>query len=962
MTFGPSAPPPSAGPKVFWKPLIGQPWITGAIVAAVVLSSFGVSATPRLLDEVSARDLEATLTEPEPEVRNVRVERLTKISGGREDVFGRVEDLGDSFLEDVTPTVRNVIEQHLYVIDTPQMILDPIPGQPGRPFDLSMRFRFQEGLNDQIAIVEGRMPQAADPIELWFGEMCPTDPEELEDFEPTEDVDCVQIEVPVYEIVASASTAEDLIMDVGDEVLLRPDPNDVLYRLNLGTENLNKRIVARLVGLISLTDPEDEFWFGDSSLHRARIVENPDFRFVDATVLTHEGNYRSAIGEMGNPDFRYTWRYFVSPDRVNIDNAAQLGFDLRQIDTDLPSASLTFDHLDLITGLPGLIDEYFAQRQQAIALLSVGVVGLIVTTSLLVSLLAGLMAMREKTALVLIRNRGSSRPQLLMTKVYQGLVLSVPASVLGYLMAAQVFPRSDDTVPLNATIALIVGVMAAVVIASAPIISSRLGTLQRAGIATPKSRSARRVVTELLIVFLGVGAVFLVRRRSQIDDRTSDAGFDVLLALTPALIGLATGVIALRLFDPLVKAARWLVARGRAFVAYLGLTQVMQSRGPARVPILVIVVAVSLSIFSTFAQNTIDEGQILTSYQTVGADYLIKTQAAGLAFTSDADLSNIDGIQVVAGAAEFPDTRADTTFSVRRVTTLAIETDLHRRILEGVSGVPGIADLKPSLDGVPLGTPENPLPVMITTAWPREDRPSLGDVFQIAIGGNRPMVETVGLIDDFPGMPTRLPLIIADLESIRETSPIPVRESLLFVRASRSAGPILTEAVLDQVSNARIDSRYDFFDSVARDPFIDWSRKALSLVQITSALFAAVTAAASAVIAAASRRRDHAYLRTLGTEIGQVRRISVVEQIPLLSMALVMGLVAGVTAGLAIGSALSLDGFTGGLVPEGRMVNWLAISATVGVIALTMTIGTVTFFLVSGRRSPSQVIRVGDEQ
>ena len=962
MTFGTSAPPPSAGPKIFWKPLVGQPWITGAIVVAVTMSAFGVSATPRLLDEVSARDLEVTLTEPEPEVRNVRVERLTKISGGRETIFERVEDLGDGFLEDVTPTVRSVIDQHLFVIDTPQMIIDPIPGEAARPFDLSMRFRFQEGLNGQIEIVEGRAPEPAEPAELWLGQMCPTDPSELEVFEPEEDVDCTLVEVPVYEIAASASTAEDLIMEIGDEVLLRPDPNDVLYRLNLGTENLSKRIVARLVGLVSLTDQEDEFWFGDSSLHRARIVESPDFRFVDATVLTHEANYRTAIGEMGNPDFRYTWRYFVSPDRVSIANAGQLGFDLRQIDTDLPSASLAFDNLDLITGLPALIDEYFEQRRQAIALLSVGVVGLIVTTSLLVSLLAGLMAMRERTALVLIRNRGSSRPQLLMTKTYQGLVLSVPTSVLGYFLASLAFPRSDDTVPLNATLALITGVMAAVVIASAPIISRRLGELQRSDTASLRSRSTRRVAVELLVIGIGIGALLLVRRRSQIDDPASDSDFDLLLAVTPALLGLAVGVISLRLFDPLAKAARWVVARGKAFVAYLGLTQVMQSRGPARVPILVIVVAVALSIFSTFAQNTIDEGQVLTSYQSVGADYLIKTQAAGLAFTSEAQLSDIGGIEVVAGAAEFPDTRADTSSSVRRVTTLAIDTDLHRRVLEGVSGVPDIPDLKPPLDGVPLGTPDNPLPVLITTAWPREDRPPVGEVFRIAIGGNRPWVETVEHIESFPGMPPRGPLIIADLSSMRETSPIPVRESLLFVKASRSAGAFLTESVVDQVSNARVDSRYEFFDSVARDPFIEWSRTALSLVQLTSALVAAVTAAASAVIAAAARRRDHAYLRTLGTELGQVRRISIVEQVPLLVVALTMGLVAGVTAGLAMGSALSLDGFTGGLVPEGQMVNWLAISATVGAIALAMTIGTVTFFLVSGRRSPSQVIRVGDEQ
>ena len=962
MTFGPSAPPPSAGPKVFWRPLIGQPWITGAIVLAVAMSAFGVSATPRLLDEVSARDLEATLTEPEPEVRNLRVERLTKISGGREEVFERIEELGDQFLEDVTPTVRDAIGRHLYVIDTPQMIIDPLPGEEARPFDLSMRFRFQEELDGEIELVEGRMPRASEPVELWLGDECPSDADELEDFEPAEDVDCILVEVPVYEVVLSASAAEDLIMDVGDEVLLRPDPNDVLYRLNLGTENLSKRIVARLVGIIGLSDLEGEFWFGDNTLHQARIVENPDFRFVDATALTHESNYRSAIGEMGNPDFRYTWRYFISPERVNIDNAAQLAFDLRQIDTDLPAASLAFDHLDLITGLPGLIDEYFSQRTQAIALLSVGVVGLIVTTSLLVSLLSGLMAMRERPSLVLVRNRGSSRPQLLMTKAYQGLVLSVPAALLGYYLAWLVFPDSGDDVPTNATVALVVGVLGAVVIASAPIIGRRLGALQRSDAGTPRSSSARRIVVEAVIVLMGIGAVLLVRRRSQIESPASDAQFDLLLAATPALLGLAVAVLALRLIDPVVRAARWLVARGRAFAAYLGLTQVMQSRGAARVPILVIVVAVTLSIFSTFAQNTIDEGQVLTSYQTVGADYLVKTQAAGLAFTASADLSDVVGIEVVAGAAEFPDTRADTSFSVRRVTTLAIDTDRHREVLDGVQGVPRIPDLKPAVAGVPLGTPENPLPILVTTAWPREDRPPLGEVFQISIGGNRPWVTPVEHIESFPGRPPRAPLIVVDLESMKETSPIPIRESLLFIRASRAAGPALLETITDQVSNARIDSRYEFFDSVARDPFIDWSRTALTLVQVTSAIFAAVTAAASAVIAAAARRRDHAYLRTLGTDLGQVQRISIIEQVPLLSIALVMGLVAGVAGGLAVGSALSLDGFTGGLVPAEQTVNWLAISVTVGVIALTMAVGTVSFFLVSGRRSPSQVIRVGDEQ
>ena len=99
--------------------------------------------------------------------------------------------------------------------------------------------------------------------------------------------------------------------------------------------------------------------------------------------------------------------------------------------------------------------------------------------------------------------------------------------------------------------------------ASWPIARRPLGQLERDD--TPVLRVApRRIVIELTVVVVAVGATLLLRQRGlSVDPDGSVASADPLLASVPVLSGLAAGILALRLYPLPIRALGWLAAGRR---------------------------------------------------------------------------------------------------------------------------------------------------------------------------------------------------------------------------------------------------------------------------------------------------------------------------------------------------------------------------------------------------------------
>ena len=310
------------------------------------------------------------------------------------------------------------------------------------PDRLFIRMRYQQGVEDQVTLVSGEMPSPQDPIVMLEGFECPEPgSEEEEEFvvDPEDEIDCEEEEVPLHQVAVTAATLAQMLAEVGDRMIITPDFTDSLYRGRVSVD-LDFRMVLEISGVIELTPLSDPFWFDDHSLHEPRIAQNPDFVFVYAAGLMSPADQGRIVRDMGLIPWNNTYRLTVDPQLID-----PLELDLLQ--ADLRGLEVTFSTFDsdphaykLSTGLTGLIDEHVAQRRLAISMLSISLAGVFAMALAMVLLLAALIEVRRRSATVLLRNRGASRRQMILSRIIQGFVVAAPGAALGYVRRHR--PRS----------------------------------------------------------------------------------------------------------------------------------------------------------------------------------------------------------------------------------------------------------------------------------------------------------------------------------------------------------------------------------------------------------------------------------------------------------------------------------------------------------------------------------------
>lgn len=942
-----------SGPSLLWRQLVAHATPAVGILVGIAFATGIVTALPRAVDSVSTEDLRAGIAAAPPERRHVVLERLTSIVGRRDEPFWLVREEGDRFLDDAGPEIQAVVTDHHYVIDSPRWEVEPLPTAPSRPFDTTVHFRWQQDLDRHRRLTGGREAAEADPVELLFGRDCPTDADEREEFQPVEDVDCRLEEVPVYEVTATETTARDLQMEIGDEVLLQPDPTDRLYNASFRPGASSVRLVMRLVGEFELDPIDDPYWFADDRLHRPRITENPDYRIIDAAVVTHDQAYNSARVLIGHPAYRYHWRYRVGADQVTPANAPALADALVAVELAEQEAASATERVEVITGLPGLIEEFVDQRRQAIAVSSIGVAGLILTAAMLIALLGVLRERQERSVHALVRGRGATRSRLLATKLVQATILGLLGAVTGFGVSLWLFPSTGHLQPLAIGAAMAAVSVIAVVTPTVPAARGAPAIADDTD-RSSRLRGRRRLVVEFFVIALAVGAVLTLRRRGAIDRRETD--IDPLLAIAPALVAAVLVIVVLRFLGPTISAVARLGRRTRGFVSFLVLRQAADDRFATRMPVLVVMVALTLSVFATTTAARMREGQEIASHQTVGADYRLATQADGLAFTAPIDLDGVPGVDGWSEAAFLTTPRVDPLGAPRVTPVLAIDAGDHVTVADPRVLSP---DAVRALSSDRSGGASDPLPVLVTRDWIGGDRPALGDAFELSIGAIRVDVEVVGVTERIPGMPGRPAELVIDLATLRRLNPNPIRPTLVFAQGAPDALDRI-EAAIPAGSNALITSRHQVLASISEDPFVRATRTTLRTVVVAAAVVALFATLAALVLLAQTRRRDHGIVRTLGAELGRVRALILFEQVPVLGVAILAGVIGGVFVGWVLGPALVLDGFTGGVDSVPGRADWRAIGLSVSTIMGSMVAAALAFARLDRRRSLDNVVRIGD--
>ena len=977
----------TVGWRVMWRQLGSNPSVVMTIFVAVLLTAIFLAATPRLFEQTSNEALRDAISRPSPQPRNIAVGRATRIGAATlDDPFARVGEAGERFATTEMPaSLSSIISDQAYLVDTAQFGVFPMPGKgdysQGRllargssnvcmlcsdylpdegPFPSFVRLRYQEHIEDRFTLVEGALPGPRDPLPMLLDPQCPEDPKEREELEESTGVDCLLQDVPVYEVAMTAETLSVLSFGLGDMVILKPDIDDPLFSA-IASDELDYQLILSVSGVIELTDPEEDYWYGDTRLHRASITENADVRIIFATGLMNADDYRRLLADLSPANWQYTWRYFLDSDLVEIATIQGLTAGLRSLEVEFHSVGSQTSGDFLVTLLPTLIDGHLAERAVTMALMSMALSGVFAIAAVLILELAGLVTMRQRIPIVLIRNRGASRGQLTLTRVYQGLLLTGPAVALGYLLAQWLIPETANLVPYRATVALLVVTTVTFVLASVPLIYRRLGSLQRERTA-PLRASRTRMVFEMLVVVIAIGSVITVRRRGQIDS-AGNSVFDPLMAAVPAMLAVAVGIVTLRIYPYLISTAAWLVSKRGGVVAFVGFRRILQQPSVARVPLVVILMAVAVAVFSAVIRTSISEGQQDSAWQQVAADYTITGRGPGSALPMAIDLTDIDSIRATAAGARYSDARALIESSSDLVEFLAIDSIAYDTVVDGTPADPELPSfmLVKAENGVGSGSLAIPV-IVSNSGWQSDRTPAPGDTFILDLGRLKPLVVVEGVRDRFPGLPIDRPFVIADITPIEMVSaPIAVNRTILYVKAPKSASTEIAATVAEQSRGARFMSRYAVLNDVANSPLAIAVDRGLAITVGISIAFAIVAAISSVSLSSAIRRRDFGYLRTLGLRSRQATGLTAIEQIPLFAVATAVGSMLGVGMVFVLQPAINLEAFTGGSVAATIPYDSVAIVALFLLLFSALAIAATIFVLVNRGDDLGRLLRVGEE-
>ena len=293
-----------------------------------------------------------------------------------------------------------------------------------------------------------------------------------------------------------------------------------------------------------------------------------------------------------------------------------------------------------------------------------------------------------------------------------------------------------------------------------------LGARAREDVVTGRPSARRLAVEGLVVVGAGVG-VYLLRRRGLGSGDTG--GFDLYLAGVPVLLGLACGILALRLYPlPLAALAR-IARRGRGLPLHLGLSRAARQPGATSLPLIVLVLALAIATFAAAMARTLAAGQDRSSWRAIGADLRVDAAPDGTLPTGLA--KKLDAIGDVAPAYVQD---AGVGRGAQETVLLALDPPAYERL---VAGTPAAVKLPKSIGELP--PIPNQVPALVSSDFPG------GGNFQSTLPG-----ESISLLatstsakDEFPGVPLGTPFAIVSLAAVKNAGGV-VAPNRIYVRGA----------------------------------------------------------------------------------------------------------------------------------------------------------------------------------
>ncbi len=913
------------------------------IMLLVLATAFLGASGPRLFARAADAGLRYEVSRATPVERNLQLGRITEIDAAPGEAMQRVEAVENDVEGTLPASVRGILSgSSISAESITWRVLDRPAERPG-----FLTFQAQGGLGDHVRMVEGRMPT---------GEVtrvpAPPPPPSSVPLPPGERAG------PLFEVALSTTTADQLGIGIGARMDLVPDTDDPL----VGAFGFPEPAAAEVVGLYEVADPNADFWVGDYGLDQPTLVPvGISVVLVYATALISPDAY-PALSELTWP-MRYTFRYFVDPERLDAGMLDQLATDLRRMEGQLASFATTPDptRTTLQTGLGLLTDRFLAEHRTTEAVLVTAAIGPAAVAFVAIGVLALMAVRRRRASTLLLRGRGGSTVQIVGSHLIEALLLTAaPAAAGAWLASAAIEARATPLSPLMAGM-VAVGTILVLVGATLPTSLSSLRLADRQA-AKPIGASPRRLAFEALAVVLAIGGVVLLRQRGLAGGSAAGqlAGVDPFLAAVPALVGIAVGIVTVRLYPYPVRLAGLVAGGARGLVPALGLRRAERQAGSGHLPLIVLLLTVAIGTFSSTMLATIDRGQGDAAWQAVGAAHRITSDQV---LPEELDPSAVSGVEAVAGAHQ-----AEATLGIAsgaRVLLTALDATEYRRVTAGTPVEVTLPDefFADATEDRP-GTSGAPIPAIVSSALRRSSMTPLnvGDTFEMTLQARFATFVVADVRDSMPTLDAGRSFIVVPRHLLAAgLIDRPLGSTTLFIRAPHSSARGLQSIAAAAGSSIRVESQAGFVDTLRDRPLVEGVAGGFAIALAAALAYAALAVTIAMLMSGTARARETAHLRTLGLNRAQVVALTVLEHGPPVLVAIVAGLALGVGVGWVVLPGLGLAAFTGS-ASDPRLTVDLGQLAVITVALVVIVAGGMVLAAWAQRRSdPARAVRSGYE-
>ncbi|MDO5635596.1 MAG: ABC transporter permease, partial [Micrococcus sp.] len=540
---------------LWWRQLGADPWVSLALAALVAVASFFLTAGPRALQEVSARQLSSDVAALSPAQRDISGRWQTTVEPpvaeeAEPDVWAPFIEGAEAYRQAQPEPLRSALGP-AELTSRQQAATTFIPPAESGYYRASATVYADPSLADQVDLVRGEWPEPT-PIGGAFPPAADGQAAEGEDGPPAEP-GAEPGEPQGNGVLILDSSLEELAMEIGDQV----------------TETLF------ISGTYRPTDPDDPRW---------QHLDNATSLFLNETTRAQPGQPVAVRMDVWYP---------VDADAL-LDQRPDAGLLRQQLTGMVATAPILVERGDpalgpsegnqqpsLNTGLTATLDQTVRAQRAGASLLAVVAAGPVGVTAAVLALAAGLIIHRRRPTLAMTLARGASPVQLRRLIALEGVLVGVPAAVLGHLLARWLVP--DSSTWWEPVLTLVLAATPAVALALS---LEDASLLQRRSDLSGRSSSRWRWVGEAAVVLLAALATWRLLDRGARGDTPEGSGIDVLAAASPVLLSLAAAVLALRLYPVPLAALTRMVRGGRGLTPFLGSARALRDPAGGIIPAL----------------------------------------------------------------------------------------------------------------------------------------------------------------------------------------------------------------------------------------------------------------------------------------------------------------------------------------------------------------------------------------